>query len=91
MGRLSLCGVPFMAGFYSKDLILELFIIGGFQGSLGVGLTLATGATVIYSVRLGCALFGSSTGRESFSCEGDSDFTIRAGMRILLIPSAIGG
>jgi len=91
VGRLSLCGVPFMAGFYSKDLILELFIIGGFQGSLGVGLTLATGATVIYSVRLGCALFGSSTGRESFSCEGDSDFTIRAGMRILLIPSAIGG
>nr|QFQ01312.1 NADH dehydrogenase subunit 5 [Paralebbeus jiaolongi] len=52
LANLALCGSPFLAGFYSKDLILEV----AFSSPLNEGcfwlLVLSTGLTVCYTFRL---------------------------------------
>nr|WOR80896.1 NADH dehydrogenase subunit 5 [Anaspides richardsoni] len=52
LANLSLCGTPFLAGFYSKDLILEISFMGA-ASMVGVLLyILSTGLTVCYTGRL---------------------------------------
>jgi NADH-ubiquinone oxidoreductase chain 5 len=49
---LSLCGFPFLSGFYSKDIILESFFIGSINNFLFLIVFISTLATITYSVRL---------------------------------------
>jgi len=49
VANLALCGAPFLTGFYSKDLILELFITGSARPLLFAVYALATGLTVSYT------------------------------------------
>ena len=50
--NLALCGFPFLAGFYSKDLIIEALLrIRGGWGLFGF-LVIRTGMTVSYRLRL---------------------------------------
>lgn len=89
--NLSLCGMPFLSGFYSKDLILEsLFMQGPRVIIFGVGM-LATGLTVVYSCRLTLGIFNLFRGRERYRAEGDSDFFMLGGVSILMGPAIIGG
>ena len=59
LANLALCGIPFLAGFYSKDLILEIATSCWIR-DMGVYLLIfATGLTVIYSLRLTyCSMLG---------------------------------
>jgi len=51
VANLALCGLPFIAGFYSKDLIIELLLTGSFN-TLIISLSiLAVGLTTFYSIR----------------------------------------
>ena len=50
--NLSLCGFPFLAGFYSKDSILEIGFFFSNNFFLLFYIILATGLTVSYSIRL---------------------------------------
>jgi NADH-ubiquinone oxidoreductase chain 5 len=89
--NLSLCGMPFISGFYSKDLILERIIIGGprlFVFRVGM---LATGLTVVYSCRLTLGIFSIFRGREAFRREADGDSFMMFGIRVLIIPAISGG
>nr|YP_010175309.1 NADH dehydrogenase subunit 5 [Friesea gretae]QSL98427.1 NADH dehydrogenase subunit 5 [Friesea gretae] len=49
---LSLCGFPFLAGFYSKDLILESFFFSSLNFFIYFMLLLGTMFTITYSLRL---------------------------------------
>nr|YP_010564890.1 NADH dehydrogenase subunit 5 [Pallenopsis patagonica]UZA61345.1 NADH dehydrogenase subunit 5 [Pallenopsis patagonica] len=49
---LSLCGMPFLSGYYSKDLILEKFFMMEFNLFMMFLLFMATCFTIIYSYRL---------------------------------------
>ena len=89
--NLRLCGLPFLAGFYSKDLILEIFIIGDNSIIIFFLAILATVMTLIYSCRLILITFKSNRRREGFSHEGDSDLIMLLGMRFLISFSIIGG
>nr|YP_009332123.1 NADH dehydrogenase subunit 5 [Californiconus californicus]APH08596.1 NADH dehydrogenase subunit 5 [Californiconus californicus] len=58
IANLSLCGAPFLSGFYSKDLILELSLNNPTSFLMVLLIFLATGMTAAYSMRLSfCSLW----------------------------------
>ena len=59
VANLALCGIPFLAGFYSKDIILELVLISYTNYLIFFLFFFSTGLTVCYSFRL---VFYSLTG-----------------------------
>ena len=52
VANLALCGAPFLAGFYSKDLILEFSLYRETNFFILFIIFFATGITVMYSLRL---------------------------------------
>ena len=52
ISNLSLCGFPFIAGFYSKDLILEFIRINFINIFIYIIFFISTGLTIIYTIRL---------------------------------------
>merc|ERR1719333_1204171 len=50
--NIRLCGLPFLRGFYSKDLIIEIILIKGKNMFLFLFIIVGTILTVIYSCRL---------------------------------------
>jgi len=52
LANLALCGIPFLAGFYSKDLILEIVILSNINIISFFLYFFSTGLTVFYSFRL---------------------------------------
>ena len=52
IANLALCGAPFLRGFYSKDLILEIFLFSPCNILILIIIFLATGMTSAYSLRL---------------------------------------
>nr|ACY09442.1 NADH dehydrogenase subunit 5 [Diachasmimorpha longicaudata] len=49
---LSLCGMPFMSGFYSKDLIIETFTMNQFNWMIFFLMFMSMGLTISYTSRL---------------------------------------
>lgn len=64
VANLALCGIPFLAGFYSKDLILEIVSISYINLFSFFLFFVSTGLTVCYSFRL---VFYTITGDSNFS------------------------
>nr|UGS80483.1 NADH dehydrogenase subunit 5 [Nepiomorpha sp. NespEL] len=91
VSNLSLCGMPFLAGFYSKDLILENIMMMN-SGMLIFGLFIvSTMCTVIYTFRL---IYFSMI--DSFSCfpynsYNDEDYVMLMSMFMIFIFVIIGG
>nr|WHE42554.1 NADH dehydrogenase subunit 5 [Habroloma sp.] len=52
ISNLSLCGIPFLSGFYSKDLILEFMSMNYLNVFIYLLYYISTGLTVSYSMRL---------------------------------------
>lgn len=52
LANLALCGTPFLAGFYSKDIVLEVAFISPINIISFILYVLATGLTVCYTMRL---------------------------------------
>lgn len=52
VANMALCGFPFLAGFYSKDMILEVAFIRWINFIALILYIFATGLTVIYTIRL---------------------------------------
>nr|QPK42135.1 NADH dehydrogenase subunit 5 [Paragavialidium sichuanense] len=91
ISMLSLCGFPFLSGFYSKDLILELCSLGQLNYFIYVLFYVSTGLTVMYSVRL---LYYSLLSPFSFNVLRDLSglsLNMNLGMIVLLFAAIIGG
>nr|YP_009131676.1 NADH dehydrogenase subunit 5 [Micrura ignea]AJY78584.1 NADH dehydrogenase subunit 5 [Micrura ignea] len=74
VANLALCGAPFLAGFYSKDLILESSLVGVCNWVIIFMIFLATGMTAAYSVRMSYwSLWGTFNMYVSHNVGGESD------------------
>ncbi|XP_066945360.1 NADH-ubiquinone oxidoreductase chain 5-like [Macrobrachium rosenbergii] len=73
LANLALCGFPFLAGFYSKDLILEVAFLNPLNEVCFLLLTLATGLTVCYRFRLVYYRLSGDYNLSSISSVSDSN------------------
>merc|ERR1719230_2131159 len=86
VANLSLCGLPFLSGFYSKDMILEVMIISNINLII-----FATFFTVAYSCRMSFLLGLINTRKESIYVSDDRDKLMITGILFLFPFSIIGG
>nr|YP_009266279.1 NADH dehydrogenase subunit 5 [Yunnanacris yunnaneus]ANJ44359.1 NADH dehydrogenase subunit 5 [Yunnanacris yunnaneus] len=91
VSSLSLCGMPFLAGFYSKDLILEMVCLSWINCLIFFLYFFSTGLTASYSFRLFYySMSGDNNFYSSFSFD-DKGFYISFGMIALLFVAVFGG
>jgi NADH-ubiquinone oxidoreductase chain 5 len=91
VSNFALCGMPFLAGFYSKDFILEMFSIRYVNVFGFVLLFLSTGLTVCYSFRLFYfAICGDFNFSPSYSMS-ETNYSMMFGIIGLLVISVFGG
>lgn len=91
IANLALCGIPFLAGFYSKDIILEIVMLSHMNFFSFFLFFFSTGLTVCYSFRL---VYYSITGdfnRTSLNILNDKGWTITFSIFFLIIIAIIGG
>jgi len=91
IANIRLCGLPFLRGFYSKDLIIEIMFIGSKNFLVIFLLILGTGLTVIYSCRLNFLVALNFIKLESYYFISESSKLMLVGMFFLLPFSIIGG
>nr|AII99339.1 NADH dehydrogenase subunit 5 [Anopheles cruzii] len=91
VANLALCGMPFLAGFYSKDLILEMVSLSYLNSFSFFLFFFSTGLTVCYSFRL---VYYSMTGDFNSSVLhplNDKGWTMIFSIFFLMIMAIIGG
>lgn len=91
LANLSLCGFPFIAGFYSKDLILEVAFSSVLSEVCFWLYVVSTGLTVCYTFRL---IYYSLRGDYNLGCQGsigDEDVLITTPMFGLCVGAICSG
>nr|YP_010693016.1 NADH dehydrogenase subunit 5 [Rhagoletis batava]WCB98145.1 NADH dehydrogenase subunit 5 [Rhagoletis batava]WCB98158.1 NADH dehydrogenase subunit 5 [Rhagoletis batava]WCB98171.1 NADH dehydrogenase subunit 5 [Rhagoletis batava] len=91
VANLALCGMPFLAGFYSKDMILEIVSLSYMNFFSFFLYFFSTGLTVCYSFRLVYYSMNGELNCGSLNMLMDEGWIMLRGMSGLLIMSIIGG
>nr|YP_008238888.1 NADH dehydrogenase subunit 5 [Abisara fylloides]ADO19990.1 NADH dehydrogenase subunit 5 [Abisara fylloides] len=91
ISNLALCGIPFLAGFYSKDLILEMVSMSNLNFFIFYLYYSSTGLTLFYSIRLLMYLMMDDYNMLSIYNLYDEDYVKLKSMLILLMMSLISG
>lgn len=89
--NLSLCGIPFLSGFYSKDLILEIIIIRNVNLFIYILFIISTGFTILYSFRLFGFLIVRNNNFFRMRIIDEKDLIIIKSIIILFIGAIMGG
>uniref|UniRef100_UPI0030FEDA85 NADH dehydrogenase subunit 5 n=1 Tax=Unio sesirmensis TaxID=2855868 RepID=UPI0030FEDA85 len=91
LSSIALCGMPFLSGFYSKDLILE-GVFSSFNGSLEVIVMLVgAGLSLVYSLRiLLIGVFGQNFSSSLFTYGVESGYIV-CSIIVLSIGAIAGG
>nr|YP_001789009.1 NADH dehydrogenase subunit 5 [Phthonandria atrilineata]ACB20528.1 NADH dehydrogenase subunit 5 [Phthonandria atrilineata] len=91
ISNLALCGIPFLAGFYSKDLILEMVSFSNFNFLVFLLYYISTGLTMYYTIRLMMYLMINDYNLLSIYSLYDEDYVMVKSMLVLLFMSVISG
>nr|YP_010924995.1 NADH dehydrogenase subunit 5 [Vespula rufa]WKC15399.1 NADH dehydrogenase subunit 5 [Vespula rufa] len=91
ISSLSLCGFPFFSGYYSKDLIMEIFLMSKMNFFSLVMLLMATLFTVSYSVRLLIMVFFNYINKSNYFILISEDKLMSASMTFLYFYSLMFG
>nr|YP_009128250.1 NADH dehydrogenase subunit 5 [Reticulitermes aculabialis]AJO61986.1 NADH dehydrogenase subunit 5 [Reticulitermes aculabialis] len=87
----ALCGMPFLAGFYSSDFILEMISMSYVNVFGFLLLFVSTGLTVCYSFRLFYFVLCGDFNFVSLHSMVDTNYNMVMGMIGLLVLSVLGG
>nr|UYE98420.1 NADH deshydrogenase subunit 5 [Dolichovespula flora] len=88
---LSLCGFPFFSGYYSKDLIMEIFLMSKMNFFSIFMLMLATLFTVSYSVRLIILVYLNYINKKNYFILMKEDLLMSLSLIILYLYSVMIG
>nr|APC61779.1 NADH dehydrogenase subunit 5 [Papilio dardanus] len=91
ISNLALCGLPFLAGFYSKDLILEMVSMSNLNLLIFFLYYLSTGLTMFYTVRLLFYLMVNDYNLMVIYNLYDEDYIMLKSMFMLLFMSLVVG
>nr|AII02386.1 NADH dehydrogenase subunit 5 [Lacosoma valva] len=91
ISNMALCGIPFLAGFYSKDLILDLVSFSNLNLLIFFLYYISTGLTMYYSVRLVLYLMIEDFNLMSIYNLFDEDYIMLKSMFVLLFMSVVSG
>uniref|UniRef100_A0AB38ZFX7 NADH-ubiquinone oxidoreductase chain 5 n=1 Tax=Lumbriclymenella robusta TaxID=3138170 RepID=A0AB38ZFX7_9ANNE len=91
IANLSLCGAPFLAGFYSKDMILEMSLSTNVNTMFTVILFIATALTVMYSFRLMMYSMWAPSNQTSLMNMNEEDMNCMYPIIVLTFGAITGG
>nr|QXT45650.1 NADH dehydrogenase subunit 5 [Idaea simplicior] len=91
ISNMSLCGIPFLSGFYSKDMILEMMSFSNFNFIIFLLYYISTGLTMFYSIRLMMYLMINDFNLLSIYNLYDEDYFMLKSMLMLLFMSIVSG
>nr|YP_010714332.1 NADH dehydrogenase subunit 5 [Amata multigutta]WDD57560.1 NADH dehydrogenase subunit 5 [Amata multigutta] len=91
ISNMALCGIPFLAGFYSKDIILEMVSFSNLNLLVFFLYYVSTGLTMFYTVRLIMYLMVNDYNLISVYNLYDEDYIMLKSMFVLLFMSVISG
>nr|QGX43514.1 NADH dehydrogenase subunit 5 [Panulirus polyphagus] len=91
LSNLALCGMPFMSGFYSKDLILEVAFMSNINLIAFLLYVLATGLTVCYTFRLVYYIISGEPNISSFISISDSSLMMTNPSLMLAMGAVVMG
>nr|YP_009937444.1 NADH dehydrogenase subunit 5 [Trigonopterus porg]QNT26967.1 NADH dehydrogenase subunit 5 [Trigonopterus porg] len=92
VSNMALCGLPFLSGFYSKDLIVEILSMSSFNSWIYMIFYISIGLTVSYSMRLSIYMFIGqySIQGTNFLSEKDSNLMLKS-MMVLVFLAIVKG
>nr|YP_010952626.1 NADH dehydrogenase subunit 5 [Sphinx ligustri]WMQ52972.1 NADH dehydrogenase subunit 5 [Sphinx ligustri] len=91
ISNMALCGIPFLAGFYSKDLILEMVSFSNLNLFVFFFYYISTGLTMFYTIRLLMYMMINDYNLLSIYNLYDEDYVMLKSMMVLLFMSIISG
>nr|YP_009740479.1 NADH dehydrogenase subunit 5 [Lacanobia aliena]QID03218.1 NADH dehydrogenase subunit 5 [Lacanobia aliena] len=91
ISNMALCGIPFLAGFYSKDMILEMVSFSNFNFLIFFLYYVSTGLTMYYTIRLSMYLMVNDFNLLSIYNLYDEDYVMVKSMLVLLFMSIVCG
>nr|UAT98060.1 NADH dehydrogenase subunit 5 [Cypoides chinensis] len=91
ISNMALCGIPFLAGFYSKDLILEMVSFSNLNMFVFFFYYISTGLTMYYTIRLLMYMMINDFNLMSVYNLYDEDFIMLKSMFMLLFMSLVSG
>nr|AHH34372.1 NADH dehydrogenase subunit 5 [Hasora anura] len=91
ISNLALCGIPFLAGFYSKDLILEMVSMSNLNLLIFYLYYFSTGLTMFYTIRLLMYLMINDYNLLSIYNLYEEDYSMLKSMFMLLMMSVLVG
>nr|BCD58792.1 NADH dehydrogenase subunit 5 [Neope goschkevitschii] len=91
ISNLALCGIPFLAGFYSKDLILEVVSMSNLNFLIFWLYYISTGLTMFYTIRLLMYLMVNDYNLLVIYNLFEEDYIMLKSMFMLLFMSLVSG
>nr|QFK69042.1 NADH dehydrogenase subunit 5 [Phymatostetha semele] len=91
ISNLALCGFPFLAGFYSKDLIMEYIFMSSMNMYFFLIFVFSVGLTVMYSLRLSYYSLSSDFNSFSYLSLYDCSKNMMLSIVIMVFFSIFGG